>query len=383
MTMPFSGRSPVEEYGMDVFLHLGPGAVFQVADKFVNGTRMSNETLALALMRTGQPARKAVLSGLNSVRRQEVRDLLRTYETSDIEDLHTLEPAMEKAVDTVLQSTSRCLSRGMIHLASDMPEPSGASENPLLSRPLPHAHIAEFSPEGILGFWVLLAYRYDRLFNTAVDEALDSVRDGFTAGVLALAADDSDDDRFMAESGLLQTEFTAHYSDMLELARRGVMGICRDLSADELLDRLCDVTPLLFLERDRLPGLAESRTNILGSLFTQEVNLAADLLALAQTARVHGRAVLAEPEWAVDDAYLGAGLELLGKMEDAHLVQEVMSRRKDTLEREMRVKTDMTLRAALSLRQMRGPRELNEILGAYLPRPMDYQGLLDALTTGL
>jgi hypothetical protein len=43
----------------------------------------------------------------------------------------------------------------------------------------------------------------------------------------------------------------------------------------------------------------------------------------------------------------------------------------------------MTLRAALSLRQMRGPRELNEILGAYLPRPMDYQGLLDALTTGL
>ncbi len=381
MESPSSGRSPAEEYGMDIFLHLAPGAVFQVADKFVNGQRMSNETLALALVQTSKAVRDAILGGLNCVRRERVQELLQSYEGSEAEDRHKLEPVMKKAEDTVLRTVTQRLCRGLVHFSQDiLKQPD---ENPLLSSPLPKVHIAEFSPEGVLGFWVLLAYRYDRQFNTVLDEALESVRDGFTAGVLALCADDINDDRFMTEAGLLQTEFTDHYVDMMELARRGVMGICRNLPTEKLMDNLCHATPLLFLERDRLPGIAKIRSAIQGSLFTEEINLAADLLALFSLAKAEGPAILSELAPVMEDAYLGAGLELLGRMEEPTLVQEVMTRRKDTLEREMQIKTDMTLRAALSLRQGRGPRELNEVLGAYLPRPMDYQALLEALGKGL
>lgn len=374
-----SEMSPVEEYGINIFPYLDHNAVYHVVDYPVNGQRLKNDVLALALTRATPETREVVLRGLNVVRRDRVQEMLAAYEAIESEDLRKIEPAVDRAVENILMTVQHRMVRGLVVMGD---EPDTGNE-PLLDRPLPHCNIAEYSPEGLLGFWVFMAFKYRRRYNPVIDEAMEAIEDGYSAGVLALSADDLDDTRFMVEAEVLQREMTSHHSDMLELVRRAVLAICRGTDLDALLDGLCDSTPLLFLERDRLPNLAADITVLRGTLLTEELPLAAELYKLALLAHENGPDALVPFIGPLEDAYLGTGLELIVQGFAPDVVAEVMNRRKKTLEQEMETKTQMVLRACLCLREDCSPRELNEMVGAFLPRPLDYEGLLKALVQEL
>lgn len=372
-------KSPVEEHGLDIFLYLDPGAVYHVVDHPVNGQRLKNDVLALALTRASTETRDLVFRKLNMVRRDRVREMLAAYEAIEPADMRKIDSAVDRAVESILMTVEHRLVRELIHLG-DGPT---TEKNNLLERPLPSCNIIEYSPEGLLAFWVFTAFKFRSRYNAIIDEAIEAIEDGFSAGVLALASDDLDDTRFMMEAEVIQQEMTAHHSDMLELVRRAVVGICRGMQLDALLSSLCDVTPLLFLERDRLPGMAADLQDIRGTLLTEELNLAAELYRLAVLNRESGPEALLPHVPSLEDAYLGAGLELIVQGFTPEVVDEVMNRRKDTLTHEMDIKTQMVLRSCLCLREGASPRELNEIVGAFLPRPLDYEGLLEALSQDL
>ncbi|WP_147820094.1 hypothetical protein [Salidesulfovibrio onnuriiensis] len=367
--------SPVEEHGINIFPYLDANAVYHVADQPVNGQRLKNDVLALALIRATPETREVVLRGLNVIRRERVREMLAAYEAIGLEDMRQIEPAVDRAVENILMTVQYQMVRERVFLG-DGPDPE---QNPLLERPLPHCNIAHYSPEGLLGFWVFLAFKYRHRFNPIIDEAIEAIEDGFSAGVLALASDDLDDTRFMVEAEILQREMTGHHADMLELVRRAVLGICRGAGLEEILNSLCDTTPLLFLEKDRLPNLAAELTAFRGTLLTEELHLAAELYKLAMLVDEGGLAALTPYVPNMEDAYLGAGLELVVQGFGPDVLVEVMTRRKQTLMHEMDIKTQMVLRSCLCLREGSSPRELNELVGAFLPRPLDYEALLKAL----
>jgi len=372
-------KTPVEEHGINIFPYLDANAIYHVADHPDGGRRLKNDILALALIRATPETRDVVLRSLNMIRRERVQELLEAYESIDPADMRKLEPAVDRAVEDILATVQHRMTHGFVFLG-DGPE---IEDSPLLNRPLPHCNIAEYSPEGLLAFWVFTAVKYRSLFNPVIDEAMEAIEDGFSAGVLALAVDDLDDSRFMMEAEALQREMTGHHSDMLELVRRGVMGICRGTLLETILNNLCDTTPLLFLERDRLPNLAAELETIRGALLTEELNLAADLYKLAMLADEGGPEAIAFLVASLDDGYLASGLDMVVQGFNPDVVAEVMDRRKKTLEYEMDIKTRMVIRACRCLREACSPRDLNEMVGAFLPRPLDYEGLLEALAQDL
>lgn len=372
-------ESPVEQHGMEIFSLLPSHTIHYLADRPENGTRMSNETLALALTRASRKSAEAALDGMNLVRRERVTEIMAAFASIEDADMERLSTTVNSAVENVLLGVERLLTSGVVKLGEENPE----NDDALVTADLPRNNIINYSPEGLLAFWVFVAHQFEHRFNPVIDDAINAIEDGFSTGVLVLAMDDLDDARFMAESHLLQQEMTAHHSDTLELVRRGIAGMHQEMDEATLLSDLCDVTPLLFLEKDRLPNMAKQLGAIQGSRLSEESTLAAELMKLNAVFREQGAQALAPHAEAVEDGYLAAGLDMIARGFSADIVAEVMNRRKDTLERDMEMKSNMTLRACLCLREARSARELNEIVGGFLPRPMDFDALLSALAKNL